>query len=417
MKYKYFLVYCLFSVLVMFFTCSNRYEHQSLNGHWEGEISSEGKSLKILFDISAEKFLYDIPDLGLFGEPASKWDITGNDINFEIEGRENINVTGSLENNKIIAEIEGSDDIQLTLNRASNDPVFYSEEEVTYKSDGVVISGTLIKPKSNQPYPVIVFVHGSGKMIRETMRSRAYMFVQNGSAVLIFDRRGKGKSEGDTSRILPISVMTGDVIAGVEFLKERKDIDKKKIGLYGLSQGGWVVPNAVSLCKDVTFIIAVSAPGITPDEQNDYVVDNIVKNEVKKFTKINKWIEEFDTTINSYMEQESSFREKSNKNGTEIVPGFSGFNPIPAWESITIPVLAVWGELDEIVPHNKSRIKIENALKKSGNNSYTLKTFDGANHVIKLAGEKEKFAGKWEVTAPGSNEFIAGWFKKTILGN
>ena len=106
------------------------------------------------------------------------------------------------------------------------------------------------------------------------------MFVENGSAALIFDRRGKGKSGGDTSRILPIAVMTGDVINAVKFLKERNDIDNSKIGLYGLSQGGWVAPNTASLCSDVDFLITISAPAITPDEQNSYVVDNIIKKQI-----------------------------------------------------------------------------------------------------------------------------------------
>ena len=417
MKRKYFPVNFIFLFFAVFFTCSNKYENTALNGHWEGKVSSMGRSLGIVFDISRDKFLYDIPELGLFGERVSKWESKGNDVEFEIEGRENIQVSGTLINNSIKAEVESDEKILLSLERTSGVPVFYEEEEITYKSDDAVISGTLIKPLGPLPHAVIVFVHGSGKMTRETMRSRAYMFVQNGSAALIFDRRGKGSSEGDTSRILPVSVMTDDVIAAVNFLKSRKDVDKEKIGLYGLSQGGWVIPNAASMCSDVKFIIAVSAPGITPDEQNEFVVDNMVNKYVSKFIYKDKWTGESDSTLDNYMKKEADYRETAKKDSPEVVPGFSWFNPIPAWERVSVPVLAIWGGSDEIVPADVSYKNIQDALVKSGNNNFTLKSFEGANHVIKLPGNEDKFAGKWEITAPGSNEFIIKWFKSTILEN
>ncbi len=402
----------LFIFLSLFSSCTRSGNDKILSGHWEGKINSGGRALSIIFDISSEKFYYSIPEMLLFSQPVSKWEVNGDEFTMEIEGKEPIIVEGAIKESTINASID-IEDITLSLNRTSREPVFYEEEEVSYKSDGVLISGTLIKPKTAQPYPVIVFVHGSGKMTRETMRSRAYMLVESGAGALIFDRRGKGSSEGDTSRILPISVMTNDVIAAVKFLKSRGDIDSSKIGLYGLSQGAWVAPNAAYLCRDVSFLITISAPGITPDAQNEYVVNNVVQKELNKIFEKNPW-------HNYSGRREDSLLNYSNRNnmeesGTEIVPGFSRFDPLEAWSNITIPVLCVWGEKDDIVPPELSRTNIENALSKAGNTKYTLKTFEGANHTIKLVNEETKFAGKWEICARGSNEFIAGWLKNTVL--
>lgn len=393
-----------------FFTCSNSFYNESLTGHWEGEMTSNGKSIPIIFDISKDKFVYNLPELGLFGQNIEKWKASGNKFTLEVPGRETLIINGTIDNGVIKAEIEDFENTKIDLKKISNEPVFFQEEEVTYKSpDGKLLSGSLLKPNNSQPYPVIIFVHGSGKMTRETMRSRAFMFVQNGIAALIFDRRGKGKSEGDTSRILPIDVMTTDVIAGVEYLKTRADIDKKNIGVYGLSQGAWVAPNAAGLCRDISFLITISAPGITPDEQNDFVVGNIVEKQINKVFDRNNNLKNLINDSALY-----KYDKNLNKSETEIVPGFSWFNPIPSWEKITIPVLAFWGEKDDIVPVIESKNKIENALLKAGNKNYSIKIFENANHSIRLSSEEEKFAGVWELTAPGSNETAVKWVKEVV---
>lgn len=401
----------LIILLVWLCSCSGS-KDVSLTGHWEGKMISGGKSLDISFDISKDRFLFDIPELGLFGVPAENWKVDGEDLTIDIQGKENILVEGSVSGNSITAGIDGNEDINIELSKRSDVPVFYEEEDLTYLSSGVSLSGTLIKPHVPGPYPVIIYVHGSGKMTRETMRSRAYMLVKEGFAAFIFDRRGKGKSEGDTSRILPISVMTNDVISSVELLRNRNDIDKNRIGIYGLSQGAWVAPNAASLCKDISFIITISAPGITPDEQNEFVVNNIVSKYIYRSFEGNNWTgREF---ADSIFQKEDVINKMNGKNNTEVVPGFSRFDPLPAWQMITVPVLALWGENDRIVPPVKSMENIRKALLDGGNKAYTLKIFEGADHSLKLESEEDKFSGKWSITAPGSNEYLIEWLKKTV---
>ncbi len=396
-----------------FLTCSTPVK-ENFNGHWEGSIISAGKSISIVMDISKDKLVFDIPEMGLFAEPVLNLEISGNELEFEIEGKETISISGKISGDRMDASIDGMKDLEITLNRSAKEPVFYEQTELTYESRGAKISGTLIKPKTTAPFPVIMFVHGSGKMTRETMRSRAYLFVKNGIAAFIFDRRGKGKSEGDTSRILPIAVMTSDVIAGVQMLKTRSDINKDQIGLYGLSQGAWVVPNAASLCKDVKFLITISAPGITPDQQNDFVVNNIVEKYANKYKKEVKIPNHEKVMIDSLAPKFRYEKPVSSTDSVEIVPGFSSFDPIPVWEKIDVPVLAVWGAEDEIVPAEQSKLVIENALLKAGNKNYSMKIFEGADHSLRLADKNSRFAGAWPLTAAGSNEFLIEWVKKII---
>jgi dienelactone hydrolase len=412
LRIKKFLAVVPASILVFFVTCSNTVIEESLNGHWEGEMKCNGRSLAIRFNISADKFLFDIPGLGFFGQPVNNWDVTGNDFIFKVSGKEEITVNGTIRTNELNATIDDVENVSIKMQRTSKEPLFFIEEELKYNSDGAKISGTLIKPNGPGPFPVIIFVHGSGKMTRETMRSGANMFVESGSAAFIFDRRGKGESEGDTSRILPIALMAGDVLNAVKFLKDRVEIDNEKIGLYGLSQGGWVVPYAASICDDIDFLITISAPGITPDEQDAYVIYSIVQKQINKVHEKNEWGKYYDQTD---IHSKKNYKDNIDYGETEVVKGFSWFNPIPVWQKINIPVLAVWGADDDIVPPVESIENIKNAL--INNKECTFKIFEGANHTLRLLAEKDKFAGKWEIVAPGSNEFILDWFKSRVFLN
>src|SRR5262249_9484473 len=65
-----------------------------------------------------------------------------------------------------------------------------------------------------------------------------------------------------------------EALDAVAFLKRRPDIDGKHVGLWGISQGGWICPLAASRSPDVAFVILVSAPAGTVAEQDLYRVEH-----------------------------------------------------------------------------------------------------------------------------------------------
>src|SRR5262249_41731106 len=83
---------------------------------------------------------------------------------------------------------------------------------------------------------------------------------------LAYDKRGVGESTGDFKAV-PFMDLADDGLAALAYLKSRKEIDTKRIGVWGLSQGGWLGPLAASRSSDVAFVIAVSGPGVSPGEQ------------------------------------------------------------------------------------------------------------------------------------------------------
>ena len=153
------------------------------------------------------------------------------------------------------------------------------EEEISFKDGDVTLAGSLLLPSTPGPYPAVVFVHGSGPSSRNDYRLIASYFAANGVAALIFDKRGVGKSSGNWAAS-GFDELAGDALAAIETLKTRADIQPRNIGLCGMSQAGWIMPLAASRSPDVAFLISLSGPGVSPEEQGAYMVEHRVRQRI-----------------------------------------------------------------------------------------------------------------------------------------
>lgn len=348
-------------------------------GHWEGKAAMPQDSMQLIINVSRHRVQYDAPEQGIYASEVTEFNFAQDHFSFTIPGREPIRVEGKITGNQMIGESKGRLPMTFSLQRTSVIPVFYTEEEVTYKSGDVILSGTLIKPDTKGPHAAVVMIHGSGnvgRMTRERTRNMALLFVQSGIAALIYDRRGNGKSTGENDRLLRMETLAKDAAAGAKYLASRRDLIKDKIGFYGLSQGGWVAPYASELFGNTGFVVTISAAGVTPDEQDAFVQNKPVQHEGSK---------------------------------EEIIPGFSAFDPLPYWAKVKAPVLAIWGEKDLIIPVEKSKQLIGEALVKGNNPHYTANVFADANHEIKIGN------GPLAKLAPGSRECIIQWVRGNVL--
>ena len=164
-----------------------------------------------------------------------------------------------------------------TLNRPQTPkkPYPYPAEDVTFenKTAGIKLAGTLTLPKGDGPFPAVVLISGSGAQDRdETLFGHkpflviADHFARNGIAVLRFDDRGVGKSGGKQEGATSADFAT-DAHAAVKYLQGRKEIDPKRIGLMGHSEGGLIAPMvAADHPDDVGFIVLLAGPGLPGDE-------------------------------------------------------------------------------------------------------------------------------------------------------
>src|SRR6478735_2519685 len=118
----------------------------------------------------------------------------------------------------------------------------------TFDSGDARLAFTLDLPTGAGPFPAVVMAHGSGRVTRDQLTWASRHFTALGYAVLRFDKRGVGESTGtfvfvgtkDSPWVFP--QLAGDVAAGVRFLRTRPEIAQRRIGLFGASQAGWILP-------------------------------------------------------------------------------------------------------------------------------------------------------------------------------
>jgi uncharacterized protein len=291
-------------------------------------------------------------------------------------------------------------------------PGFYSQQEVTFKNGDVKLAGTLILPLKAGKFPAVVVTHGAAPNERGGYQSWARHFARKGVAALIYDKRGAGASTGET-RSASMEDLARDAVAGVNLLKTLPAIDNRKIGVAGHSQGGWIAPLAATFSKDVAFVIASAASGISPDKQSIFHRANVMResgfsedaveiasdlrrrlyatgrmllennpNAAAERRKISAELEKYKDApwLAAAALPPNLDNDDPTRGGLELL----FFEPVPVWEKVKVPVLLMWGDKDTVVPVPEGRNIILSALKKAPNNDVTVKIFPNVNHSVAL---------------------------------
>ena len=250
------------------------------------------------------------------------------------------------------------------------------KEEITFRNKNVLLKGTLTKPDTNDPCPVVIVTHTSNAATRDfgVYQHLADVLPSHGFAVLLYDRRGAGKSNGDF-KTASFFDLAEDAQAAVSYLKLRSDIDPEHIGVWGMSQGGWIAPLAASRSKDIAFVVAVSAVGVTPAEQMNYSAAHELRENGFPEEAIRQ-MSELHCLVNEY------FRGKADRSrvqkkldlfskeawfpfaylDTSLPEDPTGekwyqemdFDPLPIIRKLDVPVLLFYAERDPWVPIAKS---------------------------------------------------------------
>ncbi len=140
------------------------------------------------------------------------------------------------------------------------------DEGISFRQGDARLAGTLITPEGAGPHPAIVLLHGSGPLTRHSFGPYARFFNSLGLAVLVYDKRGTGGSTGrrlDASTGTPETLwpahypddLLADALAALRFLQGRPEIDSRRIGFWGSSEGGMLATQAAARTNDVAFAI------------------------------------------------------------------------------------------------------------------------------------------------------------------
>lgn len=164
-------------------------------------------------------------------------------------------------------------------------------EERIFRSTGTELSGTLYLPKGGKALAAVVVTHAASLPLRDQplYRHLKEMLPALGVAVFVYDRRGSGRSGGDLAAS-DYTLLADDAIAAVRMVAADPRIDARRVGIWGLSQGGWLSLLAASRSQDVAFAVSASAPIITPDKQMIFLAANILRVNGYTQTEINQAI-------------------------------------------------------------------------------------------------------------------------------
>ena len=339
-------------------------------------------------------------------------------------------------------------------------PYPYDEQEVTYRNekDNVKIEGTLTLPHGVGPYPAVLLITGSGSQDRNETIAGHHPFLvmsdyltRNGMAVLRVDDRGIG----GTDRGSPSATSENfaeDVLAGVNFLKQRKEIDPKMIGLIGHSEGGMIAPMVAARSKDVSFIVLLAGLGQrgedviytqtelihkaqgTPADTLAHIlslsrrINAIVKTETDEKRieqRINEEIAAYCGTLSD--DQRKSF-EPAARDIRAFIPiyktpwyrYFIMFDPQPVLKNVRVPVLALNGEHDLQVAWKENLDLIAADLKAGGNQDVTVQAFPRLNHLFQTSptGLLSEYSQIEETISPEVLKTLTDWIvRRTIRKN
>ena len=280
-----------------------------------------------------------------------------------------------------------------------------SSEEVVFFNQDLRFSGTLYLPNRYQPCPAVVAVHpaSAGERTDPFYDHLKSELPAHGIAVLVFDRRGSGASAGDF-KTADFEDLAGDVIAAVNYLQSRTEIDPAKIGLHGTSQGGWIAPIAAARKNDIAFLVAVSASGVSPAEQMDYGVEFHLRqagfDEVtaKKALELRGLVNEYFrghvsrekvAQALSLYEQEPWYKQVYLSPSKELSFDVTqskwylemDYEPLSVWQEVRQPTLFLFAEVDEWVPVEQSMTNYEKAT--AHLSDVSLKQIKETDHVMR----------------------------------
>ena len=253
---------------------------------------------------------------------------------------------------------------------------------IRFESHGARLAGTLHLPAGRPPFPVVVWVHASGPEGRDDVSPFFQSLLPTSYALFAYDKRGTGESEG-TCCPLDFPLLADDALAAVAVLRQRSDIDGDRIGLYTLSQGGWIVPIAATRSDDVSYAIVAAGSVVSLGEEDLY--SKLTGDDACKPTGIPM--------------------AEVNRRVSAAPP--SRFDPRPYLERLEIPVLWLYGALDKSQPVRKD-VRVLDDLKREGTD-FTTEVFPRADHALFETQTGNCWDGRSSVFVSGVAPAIRRW--------
>lgn len=417
--------------------CANS---ETINGFWSGTMEMNGKTIDISMDLNPEKGIFSSYDIMILEQPVSDLTIKNETISFSIVLDVEAVFIGKLSDDQITgsATIDGMPpnmNIAFSLTKQLEKPEKpYHVESLTIKNNEVVLSADIYKPETPGVHPAIVLLPGSNRdNPKRNLAFHADYFVKLGFEVLIYDKRGSGKSTGD-SLTATYEDLTSDAIACLEILAKGESVNPQSIGLWGLSQGGMLLPYIVSKTEIPSFIICVS-PEITGVYEAAAFSDSLrvvrrgcSPDDGHIVAESHRKVAQMISNGNSCKEVEGYINRNAGNYNYMTFTGlydninidaesFKGvywsgrtYNFYKYWQNLNIKTLCLFGADDDLVDPVKN-VKQLNSLE---NENIQTFVFANANHVLKKTFNPSQGEIDWPRLIKGYSGYVEKWLNEEV---
>jgi pimeloyl-ACP methyl ester carboxylesterase len=270
--------------------------------------------------------------------------------------------------------------------------------DLSIPSDGPTLAASLWVP--DDPNGVgIVMVGGSGPSDRHNdvlfPPIREHLLAR-GITVLSYDKRGVGESTGSWVGST-IDDLAADAAAAHDALRQELQI----VGLFGHSEGGWVVLRAAASCQELAFVVTNSTPGLTPAVQDRYAVGVAIRGSGAT-GDVQSSVLAFYDRLTAELRRGASWDEVQPMLRAEpdLKPYFGDMDE-DAWRAagpnldhdpeldvagLVCPHLAVFGSADALVPvpESVSAFSTATAARPGEGPPMTIEVFPGADHRLRV---------------------------------
>lgn len=275
--------------------------------------------------------------------------------------------------------------------------------DTRFRSGDFELVGDLMMPDGSGPHPAVIIVHGDGPQTRGSTPGTydvIRVFGDAGFAVFAWDKPGSGFSTGEFEQGQTLRQRASILSDAVGALGDHPDIDGERIGFWGISQAGWVMPLALEQTDDPAFMIVVSGGGEDSIDQLAYQLgrgivcrggseeDGLLVEEFFPPTAKGPGYSDYVEAMDVLMEVDGweQFAGPAFKTEDEWQPWPDDidayFDPMTVIERTTIPVLAVFGEMDRWIDPAQGAAAYEQALQAAGNPDYHVELIPRVGHTM-----------------------------------
>lgn len=235
------------------------------------------------------------------------------------------------------------------------------------RTQDLALAGLLFVPEGAGPFPAAVVIHGSGTSRRDKLGwylTLTKYLQDSGIVVLLPDKRGSEKSEGDW-RTASFEDLATDTRAAIEYLRTQRSVPLSGIGVIGMSQGGWIAPIVASQESDLAFLVSMVGPMVTPREQLLYEENHNLR-QLGFLPGISNVLAYIGAANVRYLAQPQLYKL--------IVD----YDPLLYWGRISVDSLALFGTDDTNVLSAESIRRLESLR----NPHVRVKVYEGSGHAL-----------------------------------